>query len=103
YRLPPQTHVRCFEVDMPRTQAFKRAMLRRAGLDASRVTFVPADFEREDWFEKLLAAGFDPSRPTFFLWEGVTMYLGRPAVESALGSIAGTAPGSAVAFDYFTA
>jgi methyltransferase (TIGR00027 family) len=103
YRLAPSTSVRCFEVDMPRTQAFKRAMLKRAGVDATRVTFVPADFEREDWFENLVAAGFDPQRPTFFLWEGVTPYLDRPAVESALRTIAGTAPGSVVAFDYFTA
>jgi methyltransferase (TIGR00027 family) len=102
YRLPHDTPVRCFEVDTPKTQAFKREMLAKAGIDASRVTFVPADFEREDWFEKLVDAGFDPEKPSFFLWESVTMYLDRPAVESTLRKIAGTAPGSAVAFDYFS-
>ena len=102
YRLPSETRVRCFEVDTPRTQALKREMLDRAGVDASRVTFVPADFEEEDWFEKLVAAGFDPSKRTFFLWESVTMYLDPEAVESTLRRIAGTASGSVVAFDYFT-
>jgi methyltransferase (TIGR00027 family) len=102
YRLPAGAKPRCFEVDMPRTQAFKCAMLTRAGVDASRVTFVSADFEREDWFEKLTDAGFDPSKPTFFLWEGVTPYLDREAVEDVLRRIANTARGSVVAFDYFT-
>ena len=103
YRLPADTPVRCFEIDTPKTQAFKRAMLTKAGVDATRVTFVPADFEREDWFERLVAAGFEPHRPSFFLWESVTMYLDREAVERTLRTIAGTAPGSVVAFDYFSA
>lgn len=103
YRLPPGTRVRCFEIDTPRTQAFKREMLARAGVDTARVTFVPADFEKEDWYEKLLTAGFDPDKRSFFLWESVTMYLERQAVETALRRIAGTAAGNAVAFDYFSA
>jgi methyltransferase (TIGR00027 family) len=102
YRLPASTPVRCFEVDTPQTQPFKRASLARAGVDARRVTFVAADFAREDWFEKLTASGFDPGKRTFFLWEGVTMYLDRASVESTLRKIAGTAPRSAVAFDYFS-
>jgi O-methyltransferase involved in polyketide biosynthesis len=42
-------------------------------------------------------------KPSFFLWEGVTMYLSREAVEKTLRTIAGTASGSVVAFDYFAA
>ena len=102
YRLPAGSSVRCFEVDTPWTQPFKRAMLKKAGIDTARVTFVPADFAREDWFAKIVAAGFDPSKPTFFLWEAVTMYLDREAVENTLRKVAGTVPGSAVAFDYFS-
>jgi methyltransferase (TIGR00027 family) len=102
YRLPAGTRIRCFEVDTPKTQAFKRAMVKAAGLNDCRITYVPADFEREDWYERLLAAGFEPSRRSLFLWEAVTMYLNRPAVESTLRKIAGTAAGSVVAFDYFS-
>ncbi len=102
YRLPPSTPVRCFEVDTPASQRFKQAMLRHAGVDAGRVTFVPADFENQDWFEQLLAAGFDPGKRTIFLWESVTMYLDRSSVESTLRRIARTAPRSAVAFDYIS-
>ncbi|MBX6362700.1 MAG: class I SAM-dependent methyltransferase [Gemmatimonadetes bacterium] len=104
YRLPPETRarVRCFEVDQPRTQAFKREMLAKAGIDTSGVAYVPADLEEEDWFDKLVAAGFDPDRPSIFLWESVTMYLKREAVERTLRTIAATAAGSVVAFDYFS-
>ncbi|HET9983345.1 MAG TPA: SAM-dependent methyltransferase [Longimicrobiales bacterium] len=100
YRLPEGTRVRRFEVDTPRTQAFKREMLEKAGIDTTGVAYVPADFEEEDWLERLVGAGFDPDRPSLFLWESVTMYLDREAVEGTLRKIAGTAPGSAVAFDY---
>jgi methyltransferase (TIGR00027 family) len=101
YRMPKAIH--CFEIDTPKTQESKRQMLKKAGLDATRITFVPADFMKEDWLEKLAHAGFDPHKPTFFLWEAVTMYLDREAVESTLRKIASTASGSAVAFDYFHA
>ena len=75
YRMPKE--IRCFEVDREKTQQTKRQMLKKAGLDTTRITFVPADFLKEDWLEKLVHAGFDPHKPTFFLWEAVTMYLQR--------------------------
>ena len=48
-------------------------------------------------------AGFDPEKPTLFTWEGVTMYLYPEAEERSLRTFAGTAAGSLVAFDYFSA
>lgn len=103
YRLPPGTHIRCFEVDTPNTQAFKREMLRRAGVDEAGVIYVPTSFQENDWFDQLLAAGFDPTKPSLFTWESVTMYLDREAVKHTLRTIAGTAAGTVVAFDYFAA
>lgn len=102
FRRPAAGRVRAFEVDAPRTQAVKREVLARAGIDTAGVAFVAADFETEDWLAKLIAAGFRRDQPAFFLWEGVTIYLERAAVEAALRTIAGTAGGSVVAFDYFT-
>ncbi|GHO46875.1 class I SAM-dependent methyltransferase [Ktedonospora formicarum] len=93
----------CFEIDTEDTQRTKRAMMGKVGLDTTRITFVPADFLKEDWLEKLVNAGFDPKKPSFFLWEGVTMYLDRESVEESLRKIASLAPGSVVAFDYFNA
>ena len=102
YRLPQDTPVSSFEVDAPKTQAVKRAMLDKAGIDAHRVTFVPADFGKDDWLATLADAGFDPGRPALFLWEGVTMYLEQAAIEDTLSKVASCARGSLLAFDYFT-
>jgi len=102
YALPRDAQVQVFEVDSPKTQAVKRRLLEKTGIDASRVKFVSADFERQDWFSRLVQAGFDPGEPALFLWEGVVHYLDRRAVERTLRKIASTAKGSVVAFDYFT-
>lgn len=102
YRPASDRRVRWFEVDAPGTQSMKRELLQKAGVDATGVTFVAADFENEDWLERLAQAGFDRSLPSFFLWEGVMMYLDREAVLATLRKIASTATGSVVAFDYFT-
>ncbi|MGB6764661.1 class I SAM-dependent methyltransferase [Mycobacterium sp.] len=102
YRLPNDTRVRVFEVDSPQTQIVKRETLKKAGIDSSEVTFVPADFEKDDWLACLTAAGFEPGKRTLFLWEGVIPYLDPEAVEDTLRKIASTAYGSVVAFDYYT-
>jgi hypothetical protein len=100
--LPKNAPVRSFEVDTPATQAAKRELLAKAEIDSTRVALVSANFETEDWLTKLIDAGFDPTQSALFVWEGVTMYLDREAVNDTLHKIAGTAKGSAVAFDYFT-
>jgi len=92
----------CFEVDTPKTQQMKRELLNQCGVDASRIKFVPANFQTDNWMGNLIEAGFDPQKPTFFLWEGVTYYLSRDAMESTFRTIATSAPGSVVVFDYGT-
>jgi hypothetical protein len=72
--MPRPGQIRCFEVDMPRTQFAKRQLLHEARIDSTGVTFVAADFETEDWLARLIEAGFDPNQPAVFLWEGVIMY-----------------------------
>lgn len=102
FNLPKDGRVRSFEVDAPKTTAAKRAILQKAGIDTTGVAFVAADFAQENWLPRLVEAGFDPGKPTLFIWEGVIMYLEREAAESTLCKIASTARGSVVAFDYFT-
>ena len=92
--------MRCFELDVPTTQGEKREALAEAGVDASHVTFVPVDFALEDWFEKLKGAGFDPSLPTLFLWEGVTYYLTDAVVQATFARIA-SCPRTLVAYDVY--
>ena len=91
-----------FEVDEPPTQQVKVEALRAAGVDCNNVTFAPTDFNQQSWLDSLKEHGFDPDLPTFVLWEGVTMYLDDTAVSRTLAEVAGLAPGSRIAFDFFS-
>ena len=101
-QLQHNRRIRCFEVDLPKTQQMKRELLRQCGVDTSGVNFVTANFLTDHWLDNLVEAGFDPRKPAFFLWEGVTYYLSREAMEKTFRTIATIAPGSVVVFDYAT-
>ena len=93
----------CFELDQISVQEMKVAALAKAGIDATHVTFVPIDFSRDDVFEKLRAAGYDPTKKTLFLWEGVTLYLAEEDVRRTLRDIrTHAAPGSIVVADLYS-
>jgi len=94
--------IRCFEVDLPKTQQLKRELLHQCGVDTSGVRFVSANFLTDNWLDNLIKTDFEPRKPTFFLWEGVTYYLSREAMEKTFRTIATSAPGSVVVFDYAT-
>jgi methyltransferase (TIGR00027 family) len=94
--------IRCFEVDLPKTQQMKRELSNQCGVDTSGIRFVSANFLTDNWLEHLAKTDFDPRKPTFFLWEGVTYYLSREAMEKTFRTIATSAPGSVVVFDYAT-
>jgi methyltransferase (TIGR00027 family) len=102
FRLPRDAAIQSYEVDTPKTMTAKSEALEKAGIARKGVALVGADFEKEDWLKKLVAAGFDRTRPALFICEGVIPYLDREAVEDTLRKIASTASGSVVAFDYFT-
>lgn len=93
-----------FELDHPATQGRKerilRKLARRHAPPAVDVRRVPIDFERASIEQRLASAGYDRTLRTFFVWEGVSMYLTRDAVTKTLATIAGLAPaGSEIAFD----
>ncbi len=94
------SHLKFFEVDAPATQQEKREALASAGVDASHVTFVPVDFNETSWLPAITDAGFDPTRPTYILWEGVSMYLDEAVIRETLQAVAGLGAGSVIAFDY---
>jgi methyltransferase (TIGR00027 family) len=92
---------RFFEVDLPSTQAWKRARLREAGIaSAAALSYVGIDFETASLADGLERAGFDRQSPAYFSWLGVTMYLERAAVEDTLRYIASCAEGSSVLFEF---
>ncbi len=65
------------------------------------VACVPIDFNTQSIPNELQKAGYDPTRKTLFIWEGVTYYISEAAVDGTLRFIASrSAPGSSVIFDY---
>lgn len=93
--------LRVFEVDHPGTQRWKQQLLAEAGIGVpASLTFVPADFERDDLGSALRKAGFHAEQATCVSWMGVTMYLTADAVAATLRMVAGFAAGSRLCFDY---
>ena len=81
----PFPELRIFEVDHPRTQAWKLERLRAAGLTTSAGTvYVPVDFETQAVARELLDHGFDAAGPTALSWLGVVPYLEERTVWAAL-------------------
>lgn len=92
---------RVFEVDQPSTQEYKKRRIRETGIEVPpNLTYVPVDFRHDQLGDVLTAAGYDSSRKTFFIWEGVTMYLPEAAVQETLRWVAAQAPGSTIVFDF---
>jgi len=90
-----------FEVDHPSTQTLKRQRLKQLKQWPDNITLVPADLRTEALIDVLTNAGFNPELSTFFIWEGVTMYLPDEAIRNTLGVVSKCAPGSRIIFDYW--
>jgi methyltransferase (TIGR00027 family) len=93
-----------FEVDHPATGRRKAkilAGLRRDGLlPGPDATAVSIDFQTQSLAERLPACGFAAGGRTFFVWEGVSMYLQRAAVQATLRGLAELGgPGSELVMD----
>lgn len=86
-----------FELDHPATQATKVQRIRAVEAPAHRV---PVDLRSESLAAALEATPFDDTRPAFFLWEGVTMYLEADEIDRTLDQLAKVAaPASTLALD----
>ena len=91
-----------FEVDQASVQEHKRAMVAKAGIDTTDVCFVPVDFSKDDLFEELTKAGYDRSKKTLFLWEGVTLYLKEEDVRKNMRAVRdNSGPGSVLLADIY--
>jgi len=89
----PETDL--YEIDQPMVLDFKQRVLDTRGAKPNcRRHLVPIDL-REDWAGALTAAGFDPSKPTAWLAEGLLSYLPGTAEEKLFDRIKEwSAPGS---------
>ena len=105
YRFAPLPNgCRIYEVDHPSTG---RRKARIAAAHAGALPRVPLrtveiDFQTQSLEERLVAAGFKKGVRTFFVWEGVSMYLTRAAVKDTLSTIRRLGgPGSELAMDFW--
>ena len=102
YRDMSTGKLKLFELDQPTTQQSKIKYLKEAQIDASKVQFVPVDFSKDHWYEKLKKAGYSEDVRSIFLWEGVTLYLLEKDVRKTLREIKEhTASGSKVILDIY--
>lgn len=93
-----------FEVDFPATSRRKQRIARahQRELPATRVEVVEIDFQTQSIVKRLADTGFVPGRETFFVWEGVSMYLTRAAVKATLTALRELAgPRSELVMDYW--
>lgn len=91
-----------FEIDEPKTQAWKARRLVDLGLGiAPFLKLVPVDFERgETWLSRLSSSGFDVKARTVVASTGVSMYLTKEAIASTLRDAASLAPGSTLVMSF---
>jgi methyltransferase (TIGR00027 family) len=94
--------IRVFELDYPATQKVKMEKLRKViPSPQANITYIPVDFNREDFREALFAGGYDKTMKTLFIWEGVTYYVTSEAVDGTVAFVAGNSGiGSSIIFDY---
>jgi methyltransferase (TIGR00027 family) len=96
-------NVTVFEVDHPNTQSFKIQKIKEIfGSTPDNVMYVPVDFETEKLGQKLFDNGYDSSKKTLFVLEGLIMYIPPKAVAEILSFIVeNSGKDSAVIFDYY--
>ena len=76
YRLDCLTGIDVYEIDQPEVQAFKDSALKAHGAVAvAEMHPVPADLGDEQWPNALTGAGWDRSKPTAWIVEGLLPYL----------------------------
>ncbi|WP_405491324.1 SAM-dependent methyltransferase [Nocardia sp. NBC_00511] len=73
--LPADVHV--YEIDLPELFAFKEPVLAAAGVPPTCPRHVIVADLREDWRTPLLATGFQPDVPTYWVDEGSLGYLNQ--------------------------
>jgi len=102
YRLPELARCRVIEIDHPSTQTVKKEKLQQIlGALPRHVTYLAVDLTTQDLRSCLKQVDLDARERVFVLWEGVTHYLGEPAVPDTLKALSDfVAPESLLLFTY---
>ncbi len=94
--------IKVFELDFPGTQTLKKKRLKKLfNKIPENVIHVPIDFTAKTIEDVLKESEFDAKKRTFFIWEGVSMYLTESAVDLVLKFVSENAvPASSIVWDY---
>jgi methyltransferase (TIGR00027 family) len=96
-------NVKVFELDQVNTLNVKVETLKKAGIKHDWITYIPVDYSKESWVDKLLEAGFDKTKKTLFLWQSVSLYLEGDIVKENLREMADLCvDGSVIAQDFYS-
>lgn len=87
YRLAWPADMVVFEIDQPQVIEFKTATLTKLGAAPKAELRTVAIDLRRDWRKALVAAGFDTSRPSAWIAEGLFGYLPPEAQDRLLDNI----------------
>jgi methyltransferase (TIGR00027 family) len=91
-----------YEIDQPGTLAWKQQRLLELGFGVpGYLHLVPVNFETSSWWEQLIQAGFDTVKPAVVACTGVSLYLTKEVITSALNQIAKLVPGSKLAMTFY--
>jgi len=102
-RYTQNKNVRVFELDETNVMNIKIETLKSAGIEHDWIDYIPVEYSKESWVEKLAEAGFDKTRKTLFLWQSVSLFLDGETVRSSLREMADLcADGSVVAQDFYS-
>lgn len=88
HRMPCLAQVTVFEVDHPATQKVKRHKAQHLPVLAREVRYAACDFARTRIEDALSGVGFDATKRSLWIWEGVAMYLPATQVLASLRTIA---------------
>jgi methyltransferase (TIGR00027 family) len=104
YRLAWPGGTVVYEIDLPKVLEYKAQTLARHGAEPTTDRRAVAVDLRHDWPQALRDAGFDPSRPTAWLAEGLLPFLPADAQEAMFASVDQlSGPESRVAVEIFGA
>ncbi len=101
FRISGIENIQYFELDFPEVLKVKRSYIdKKIGELPSNVSLVPIDFNSQDLGEALTKAGYTLSSKTLFIWEGVTQYISKEAIDNTIKYVAQASTGSRIVFTY---
>ena len=95
----PAAGVTYFEIDDAATLELKQTRYQQHGIDVN-VKFIPGNYVTDGWIDLLKRNDFNFDSPTYFIWEGNTMYLPLASTKHILTQLRKYLKRFEISFDY---